>query len=256
MITQIRVLTGRALRTSFADPKLVFFGLLQPVVMLLLFSQVFDAVSTLPALHQYNGYINFLLPATLVNIALTTAVGTGVGALGEIYSGFAARLRALPVHPLSPLVARTIADAARLTTQLLVATAAAVPLLGFRPIGMTGLITALAVTVALGWAASWLFLALATWQGKPETMQAVSFLVMFPLMFGSSAYLPVEAMPTWLRVFSSINPVTYAVDAARALALGQPAAGPVAAALGAAALMAALGGYAAARNVRRSRGQQ
>ncbi|MEU7529256.1 ABC transporter permease [Saccharothrix sp. NPDC042600] len=256
VVTQVRVLTGRSLRTAFADPRLVFFGLLQPVVMLLLFSQVFDAVGALPALHAYHGYVNYLLPATLVNIALTTAVGTGVGALGEIYSGFAARLRALPVHPLSPLVARTLADATRLSTQLLVATLAAVPLLGFRPAGVTGLVAALAVTVVLGWAASWLFLALATWQGKPETLQAVSFVVMFPLMFGSSAYLPVEAMPAWLRVFSTANPVTYAVDAARALALGRPAAGPVAAALGTAALMAVVGGYAAARNVRRSRGQQ
>ncbi|MEJ2855897.1 MULTISPECIES: ABC transporter permease [unclassified Saccharothrix] len=254
--TQVRVLTGRSLRAAFADPRLVFFGLLQPVVMLLLFSQVFDAVGALPALRAYDGYVNYLLPATLVNIALTTAVGTGVGVLTEIYSGFAARLRALPVHPLSPLVARTVADAVRLTAQLLVATLAAVPLLGFRPHGVGGLVAALAVTVALGWAASWLFLALATWRGRPETLQAVSFVVMFPLMFGSSAYVPVEAMPGWLRAFSEVNPVTYAVDAARALALGHPAAGPTAAALGTDALLATLGGLMAARNVRRSRGQQ
>lgn len=249
--TQVLALTGRALRSSFGDYRLVLFGLLQPVVILLLFSQVFQALSTMPGVAEYDGYINYLLPATLVMIAVTTAMGSGVAVLTETYTGFVGRLRTMPVSLIAVLVARTLADAVRLAVQLIVAVLTGVFLLGFSPGGVVGLTGAIVLTVIVGWGLSWLFVAIATWQTKPELMQAASFIVMFPLMFGSSAYLPVEAMPTWIRVVSTINPLTYAIDATRALAVGKPVGYALLAALGLAAAAAAIGGLAAARTFTR-----
>lgn len=251
--TQVAVLTGRSLRTAFGDYRLVFFGLLQPVVMLLLFSQVFSRIGTLPGVVQYRGYINFLMPATLINIAVTTAMSSGVGVLAEIYTGFIGRLRAMPISMFAVLVARTLSDALRLAVQLTVAVVAAVLFLDFRPAGFAGIATALGLAVLVGWGLGWLFVAIATWQRKAETMQAVSFIVMFPLMFGSSAYMPVAAMPGWLRVLSTVNPLTYAINATRALTAGAPAASALATAICIVVALAVLGAAGAARNFRRTR---
>lgn len=248
---QVRVLAARSLRTAFSDRRLVFFGLLQPIVLLLLFSQVFGGVGALPSVAVYDGYINFLVPSTLVNIALITAMSSGAGVLAEIYSGFTARLRCLPVNLLAFLTARTVADAVRLAVLLTVTVLASIAILGFRPAGgVLGVVAALLLTVLVGWCLSWVFLAITTWLRKPEVLQAVSFIVMFPLMFSSSAYMPLAAMPAWLRVISMGNPVTYATDAARALALGRSPGASILAAIGIAAAAGVVGVAVASRTFR------
>ena len=249
---QVWVLTLRSLRIVFGDVRLVFFGLLQPVVLLVLFSQVFKDVGSLPSVARYHGYLNFLMPATLVNIAMIAAMSSGAGLLGEIYTGFVGRLRAMPITLSALLLARTLADAVRLTVQLVLTTVTAIVVLGFRPAGLAGMAGALALTILVGWGLGWLFVAIATWQRKPEVMQAVSFIVMFPLMFGSGAYMPPAAMPAWARVFSTVNPLTYAIDAARSLALGLPVGSSLPVAAGLVAATALIGAAAAARNFRRT----
>ncbi|WP_328610779.1 ABC transporter permease [Amycolatopsis sp. NBC_00345] len=249
--TQVRVLTARSLRAAFADRRLVFFGLLQPVVLLVLFSQVFSGVGALPGVAAYRGYVNFLVPATLVTIATTTAMSSGAGLLAEIYSGFTGRLRCLPITLFAVLAARTLADTARLAVQLVVTVLASMVFLDFRPAGgVSGTAAALALTLVVGWCLSWVFIAIATWLRKAETLQAASFVVMFPLMFSSSAYMPVDTMPAWVRVVSAANPLTYAIDATRALALGRPAGWAVLVALLIAATAATAGGLIATRTFR------
>ncbi|MEV4150296.1 ABC transporter permease [Amycolatopsis sp. NPDC049691] len=249
--TQVRVLAARSLRTAFGDRRLVFFGLLQPVVLLLLFSQVFSGVGALPGVAAYQGYVNFLVPATLVNIAMTTAMSSGAGLLAEIYGGFTGRLRCLPISLFSVLVARTVADSARLGVQLVVTALASVVFLGFRPAGgVLGLGLALVLTLVVGWCLSWVFVAITTWLRKAETLQAASFVVMFPLMFSSSAYMPLDTMPAWVRAVSAVNPLTYAIDATRALALARPIGWSVLTALVIAAVAAVAGSTLAARTFR------
>lgn len=250
---QVRVLTGRYLRATLGDPKLLFLGLLQPVVLFLLFSQVFAGVGAIPGVAAFASYLNFLLPATMVNIALTTAMGAGFGLLSDTYTGFAGRLHTMPVARMSLLTARTLADAIRLSLQLVVIVAIAWLTLGFRPVDPGGLVAALLFTVVVGWALCWVFLAIAVWRPRLEAMQAITFVVMFPLMFSSSAYMPVETMPGWLRVVSKVNPITYSVDTTRALALGAPAgAAPVIASV-LAAVFAGGGAWAAYARVARDR---
>ncbi|GLZ41825.1 ABC transporter permease [Actinokineospora sp. NBRC 105648] len=251
--TQVWVLTTRSLRAAFGDYRLVFFGLLQPVVLLLLFTQVFAGVGALPGVAPYAGYVNYLMPATLVNIAVITAMGAGAGLMAETYTGVVDRLRSLPIRPVSVLLARTFADSARLTVQLAAITGAGVLFLGFQPRGgVLGLAAAVLLATVVGWGLSWVFVAIATWRRNVELMQAVSFVAMFPLMFSSSAYMPLASMPGWMRAVATVNPITYAIDATRALALGRPpGAAPAWALL--LALGAALGaGAVAVRNFRRA----
>ena len=100
---------------------------------------------------QYRSYINFLMPATLINIAVTTAMSLRVGVLAEGYTGFVGRLRAMPISMFAVLVARTLSDALRLTVQLTVAVLAAVLFLDFRPSGIVGIATALGLAVLVSW---------------------------------------------------------------------------------------------------------
>lgn len=242
LLVQIATLTGRSLRTASRDRALLVFGLLQPVLLLVLFSQVFAAVSAIPALAGYGSYTNFLVPATLVNVALTTAMSSGSGIVAETHGGMMTRFRIMPVTLLSVLVARSLADAVRLAVQLVVVVVAAVAILGFRPAGgVLGTIGALLVALVVGWGLGWVFIALATWAGRTEAVQAVSLLALFPLMFGSNAYVPLESMPAWVRVLSSVNPLTYAIDAVRSLALGRPAGAATVAALLVSVVAAAVG---------------
>ena len=249
---QVRILAWRAMRAEFADRRLVFFGLLQPVVLLVLFSQVFQVVGALPGLSGYDGYVNFLVPATLITIALTTAMGSSAGLLAELYGGFTSRLRVMPVSLFAALTARTIADGVRLGAQLIVVVAASYALLGFRPTGgVAGVAGAVALTVFFGWCLDWVFVALTTMVRKVEALQAVAFVVTFPLMFSSSAYMPVAAMPSWMRILSTLNPVTYAVNATRALSSGAASGPAVLAAAGTAFAVAVVGGVCARRAIRR-----
>ncbi|GAB3501833.1 ABC transporter permease [Amycolatopsis cihanbeyliensis] len=251
--TQVWVLTTRSLRAAFGDYRLVFFGLMQPVVLLLLFSQVFESIGSLPGMSGYDGYINFLMPATMINIAMITAMSSGAGLLAETYTGVIGRFRTMPISLFSVLLARTLSDTARLAVQLVATLVAGMLVLGFRPGGGPfGVTVALLLTLVVGWGLGWVFVAIATWLRKAETMQAVSFFAMFPLMFSSSAYMPLDAMPTWVRTVSMLNPLTYAIDATRGLALGRPFGSALLLAVALALVTAMLGGALAVRNFRRT----
>ncbi|MBY8854150.1 ABC transporter permease, partial [Saccharothrix sp. MB29] len=82
-------------------------------------------------------------------------------------------------------------------------------------------VAALAVAVLVVWALMWVFLALGAWLRSTEVMQSIGFVVVFPLMFASSAFVPVHALPGWLQVVAAVNPMTYAVNAARHLSSGE-----------------------------------
>jgi ABC-2 type transport system permease protein len=254
--TQVWVLTQRSLNAFLRDPRMLFFSLLQPLVMLLLFSQVFGGISQLGSLHQWGSYINYLLPSTLVTTAMTSALGSGVGLLTEMSNGVIARFRSMPVSLFSVLLARSLSDTVRMAIQLVVMLIAAALLFGFTPAGgMLGVTTALVLSLVVGWGLGWMFLAVATWVKKAETMQAVAFLAMFPLMFGSSAYMPVSTMPSWVQVIANVNPLSYAIFASRGLATTIWEANPVStivASLAISGLIALIGGIIATRNFRRA----
>ncbi len=255
--TQVWVLTQRSLNSFLRDPRMVFFNLLQPLVMLLLFSQVFGGISQLGSLHPWgSSYINYLLPSTLVTTAMTSAMSSGVGLLTEMSNGVIARFRSMPVSLFSVLLARSLSDTVRMAIQLVVMLIVAAALFGFTPQGgMLGVTAALAVSLVVGWGLGWLFLAIATWVKKAETMQAVAFLAMFPLMFGSSAYMPVSTMPVWVQAIANVNPLSYAIFASRGLATTVWEANPaytLIASLAISGLIALVGGVIATRNFRRA----
>ncbi|WP_307868362.1 ABC transporter permease [Umezawaea beigongshangensis] len=249
--TQVLVLTTRSLRALVRDPRLVIFSLLQPLIMLTLFSQIFSSIANTPGFPRGVSYIDYLMPAILVNTAMQSALQVGVGLVTDMKNGVLARFRSLPIRLASVLIARSLSDLVRSAVQLTVMLVLAVAVFGFAPAGgVPGVVGALVLALLVGWGLGWVFLAIASWVRNAELMQTVGFLAMFPLMFASSAYVPISGLPGWLQAFADVNPLTHAVDAARSLALAQPVTGLVGAVL-ASVVLAGAGGVLAIRGFRR-----
>jgi oleandomycin transport system permease protein len=102
------------------------------------------------------------------------------------------------------------------------------------------LVATLGLVMVFAFALCWVFTALAMVVGQPRSVQGLGALVMLPLTFGSNAFVPASTLPTWLRGFVEINPVTHVVDAARGLLTGGPVAGPVTFALLSSAVVTAV----------------
>jgi ABC-2 type transport system permease protein len=251
VLTQVQVLTGRALR-RLRDPRLIVLSLLQPLIMLTLFSQVFRGIANSPGFPSGVGYIDYLLPAILVTTGSQAAMWSGSGLATDLRNGALARFRTLPISMTSVLVARSLFDLVRNAIQLIALIVAGTVLFGYAPAGgILGTTLALLIGLSVGAGLSWVFLALASWVRNIELMQMVGFAVIFPLMFASSAFVPIAWLPPWMQVIATLNPVNYAIDAARGWALADPAFGATVIALLIAAVLIVGAAAIASRGVRK-----
>jgi ABC transporter DrrB family efflux protein len=137
------------------------------------------------------------------------------------------RFRALAMARSAVLTGRTIADSLR--NVFVIALMMGVGfLVGWRihtnPLNLLG---GALLVVLFGYAMSWIFATVGLAVGDPETAQAAAFPVLAPLVFASSAFVPVESMPGWLQVFAEHQPVSVTASAVRALTLGGPVAADV-----------------------------
>ncbi len=213
----------RNLITLRRVPQLLIFSTIQPVVFVLLFRYVFGGAISTPGVR----YVDFLMPGVFAQTVAFGAMNTAIGLSADLKTGLIDRFRSLPMARSAVLAGRTLADAVR--NVLVVALMAAVGFaVGFRvQTNVVAFLFALALLVLFGYSLSWVFAWVGLAVGDPETAQAASFPVMAPLVFASSAFVPVESMPGWLQPFAENQPLSVVVDAARALVLGGPTASHV-----------------------------
>jgi len=184
-------------------------------MFVLLFTFVFGGSIKVPG-----GYTNYLMPGIFVQTMVFGAVSTTIGLAEDLQSGLLERFRALPMSRSAVLGGRTSADFMRNMFVIVIMTAVGL-LVGFRP-QPNALDYALACVIMLLFAYSlmWGFAYIGLAAPNAETAQLMSFPILFPLTFASSAFAPVSGMPGWLQAFAAHQPVTQAVDAARSLMLG------------------------------------
>jgi ABC transporter DrrB family efflux protein len=256
----IAVITRRNLLYTVRLPQALVLSSIMPVIFILMFTYVFGgAVQQALPPAAAGSYVNWLVPGLLAQFALFGGTGTASGLAEDLGRGVVDRFRSLPMSVVAPLAGRTLADLARsaLTLTLMVAVGFAI---GFRPqTGLLGLLGGVAVGLAFGYAWSWVMALLALVVRTAEAVQAATYLVVFPLAFTSSVFVPTQTMPSWLQPFAANQPVTVATNALRGLALGQGAlppgrtvAGQVGLALVWAAAIAAVFAPLAVRAYRRS----
>jgi oleandomycin transport system permease protein len=167
-------------------------------------------------------YLQFLLPAIMVQTVMFGGMATGVNLNTDIKKGVFDRFRSLPIARSSPLVGSVLGDLIRYVVAIVVLLAFGY-LLGFRiQTDPLSLLAACLLTVFFTFCLSWAFVLLGVLMREPGGVQGLSFLVLFPLTFGTSMIAPKDTLPGWLQVWLDINPVNHAMDASRALMLGGP----------------------------------
>lgn len=214
---------GRNLITLRRVPQLLIFSTIQPVVFVLLFRYVFGGAISIPGVR----YVDYLMPGVFVQTAVFGAMGTAVGLAADLKTGLLERFRSLPMARSAVLAGRTGADLFRnvFVAGLMSAVGFAV---GFRVhTNAVGFLTGMVLVLLFAYALSWIFASVGLIVGDPETAQAASFPVMAPLIFASSAFVPVNTMPGWLQPFAENQPVSVTTSAVRALVLGGPTASHV-----------------------------
>lgn len=214
---------GRNLIAYRRIPQLLIFSTIQPVIFVLMFRYVFGGAINVPGV----SYVDYLMPGIFVQTVVFGSIGTAVGLAADLKSGLIERFRSLPMARSAVLSGRTLADLLRNCFVVLLMTLVGFAV-GFRiHTGIAGGLAAIALVVAFGYAFSWVFATVGLAVGDPETAQAAAFPVMAPLVFASTAFVPLRSMPGWLQAFAEHQPVSATVSAARALVLGGPTVRPV-----------------------------
>jgi ABC-2 type transport system permease protein/oleandomycin transport system permease protein len=212
-VSDIWVMTHRNLLRYVRLPQLLVFSTIQPVMFVLLFAFVFGGAIDIPNL----SYIDYLMPGILIQTVLFGSIQTGVGLAEDLSKGMVDRFRSLPMARSAVLMGRTLSDLGRniFVVVLLVGVGY---MIGLRfDTGVLPVVLALALTVLLGLAFSWISATIGLYVRDSESTQVASQIWIFPLIFASSAFVPPGTMPAALRIFASINPVTLTADAVRAL---------------------------------------
>ena len=212
---------GRNLTKLRRSPQLLVFSTVQPVVFVLLFTYVFGGAIFAPG---YPNYVDYLMPGIFVQTITFGALNTGVGLAEDLQTGLIERFRSLPMARSAVLAGRTGADLVRnvFVVVLMFIVGYAV---GFRV--STDVLQVLAgagILLLFAFSLSWLFSIVGLIAPNAETAQAASFPILAPLVFASSAFVPVSSMPTWLQGFANHQPVSVTVNAVRGLLVGGPAA--------------------------------
>ena len=218
------------------QPEMLSFAVVMGVFFLLLFNYVFGGAIGAGAGVDY---LQFLVPGVLVITALQGAQQTSTGLAADLAEGVTRRFKSLPMNQGAVIAGRTLADAGRNVISLLLVVPVAL-LMGYRFASVPGALAAIALTVVIGYAFSWLGAAIAAKVRDPEMVGMLSMFWLFPLMLASTAFAPAESMPGWLQGFAEYQPISVAADAVRGLANGTPAGPEVMAALAWTAVMLAV----------------
>jgi ABC transporter DrrB family efflux protein len=200
------------------QPEMLAGYTIQPIMFVLLFVYVFGG-----SINTGMDYVDFLIPGILVqNITFGGAL-TAVGLVEDLNKGLIDRFRSLPMARSAVLTGRTMAD---VVVNLLMTVIVIVVglIVGFSfSTSVPEIAYGIMLLLLFGYGFSWLFALIGLMATSAENAQQFGFILIFPLTFISSAFVPIENMPAALEAFAKVNPFTITVDAMRHLFVGTPA---------------------------------
>jgi len=215
-ISDTLVLAKRSLLRIPRAPDLLLSFTVQPIMFVLLFAYVFGGAIDTPGY----SYIDFLMPGIIVQTMSFGGFVTALGLSEDLRKGLVDRFRSLPMSRGAVLAGRTLADVATNTLSIAIMLVVGV-IAGFGfDAPLAHIVAGILLLLLFGYAFSWVFAFVGLTSSSPEAAQALGFIVIFPLTFVSSAFVPVESMPGALQAFAEVNPFTIVVDAMRHLFLG------------------------------------
>ncbi|WP_126664040.1 ABC transporter permease [Haloterrigena salifodinae] len=227
------IVLKRWLIKTVRNPFVMTSSLLNPIVFLVLFTEVFGGITqgtVSQSLGTEASYVTYLVPAIAIQTALIAATTSGIGQVDDIENGMFEKMLVSPMHRGAVFLGKSLSEIIRIVAQVSIILALGYVLLyldtGASPgeyvqtgfLGAVGIVL-VAILFSIWFTAISNVVALIT-RDQESTIIAVNVL-QFPLLFLSSAFVPIEALPEWVQTIAALNPITYGVDAARALMFGQ-----------------------------------
>lgn len=200
------------------QPTVLAGMIFQPIAWIVLFTEVFETVVQLPGFES-ESYLAFFLPAVLLFLPPFAGLAAGVNLVLDIESGMFDKVLTTPVSRTAVFLGKSLADLLRIVIQSVIILVLGYAIGARIEAGLLGAVGMIGVALLLGV----FFLSLSTIIGlytqNHDALMTVMQALFFPLMFLSSAFLPVELLPGWVQFVAAVNPLTYGIDAARAIML-------------------------------------
>jgi ABC-2 type transport system permease protein len=202
-------------------PEMVLFGVVQPVMFVVLFTYVFGGSMQIGGSTSATDYKNFLMAGIFAQTVTFATAGAGAGIADDMHKGLIDRFRSLPMARGAVLTGRTLADLVQTALTLLVLAVVAL-LVGWR-VGSNGdtnpgkVLAAFALLLLLGYAFTWIGALIGLTVRTPEAATSGGLIWLFPVTFISNAFVDTSHMTPWLRHIAEWNPFSATVQAARVL---------------------------------------
>jgi ABC-2 type transport system permease protein len=200
------------------NPILLFFSLFQPIIFLVLFTQLFSELANFPGfLPSGVSYLEFATAGIILQNAFGSSLQSGTSIVLDIDSGFLQKMLVTPVRRPAILLGRLTSDAFRVVIQSAIILLLSYLLGGYVVTGIAGVLLIFFTIAFFGLAWSGISLAIGLKTRSSETVFAIGGFITFPLLFLSTALVPSASLPSWINTISQFNPISYAVNAIRAL---------------------------------------
>lgn len=220
-ISDSLIMIGRSSRHIVRNTDQLLGTFFQPIMFLVLFAAVFGGAIKL-ALPEGVGYLDFLMGGIIVQTIAFGSTTTAVAIANDLKRGIVDRFRSLPMSDIAVLNGHVISDLFRNAISTLVMILAGLAI-GFRPkADVIDWLYIAGIVFLFTFAFSWLAAIVGVIAKSVEAVQWLSFVIIFPLTFASSAFVPTESMGRVLRSFAENQPITHIIEAIRALILGTP----------------------------------
>ena len=205
---------GRYFGLFIRNPLWVAVGVVQPLLYLILFAPLLKSISAVPGFPSGGAY-NVFVPGLLVQLGMFGAAGVGFSLIGELRMGVIERLRVTPVSRVALLLGRALRDIVSILVQSLILILLALPFgLSIHPIGV---VIVLLLIALIGLLTASIAYAVALAVRSENSYAPIIFTSSLPILLLSGVLLPLGLAPQWLRNIAAANPLSYAVDAARAV---------------------------------------
>jgi len=221
MIADTWYLFNKYMKITIRMPMWTLFTLVQPLIWLVIFGQLFRNMAQLPGFPTAS-YTDFFVPGVLIMTVLFGSSWSGVSLLREIQSGTVDKMLVSPVSRVAVVLSRVLHSTAQVVVQVLIMLTVAWALgarLNLNPFYL-GLSMLIVLMLGLCFAAVSNGFAIALQREEPLVI--IGNLMTLPLMFFSTALVPASFMPDWIKYIATINPINYAVEAVRDVLVGTP----------------------------------
>lgn len=221
-ITDSLLMIQRSSRHILRNTDQLLGTFFQPIMFLVLFAAVFGGAVSM-ALPEGVGYLDFLLAGIIVQTLAFGSTTTAIAVSNDLQKGIVDRFRSLPMSNLAVLNGHVISDIFRNTISTVVMLITGL-VMGFRSnASFLEWMMIAGILLLFTLMFSWLAAIMGVLSKSVEAVQWLSFIIVFPLTFASSAFVPTEGMNKYLKAFAENQPITHVIEATRSLMLGLPA---------------------------------